>query len=297
MTMRLWFGMALIAALAACSGLSGPQAPIPPMNAATQPTPAALVVPGPATPYLQGQTPNAEPPTPGGAGTPATLVVVGPTSGSGGQAVSFGNTQLTIPAGWSGLRLQGFQAQFGYAVEALMGGNVTTIAITRFATSPQDTFCERGCIDIIPVAQAKQALGRFAFPPDGQGGMVLFQTRSQTLSFQNGSGTRTLEMHGQGVQFVNNAELRYIFRGYTSDGQYAVYVTFPIQASILPSDPDPAANTNPHVFAPPPALDDPTAIDTFNQQAVTQLNALSPNDFSPNLAWLDALVQSLYVGP
>ncbi len=223
---------------------------------------------------------------------PVTAVVV-PTD----RTVTFGQSSVTIPAEWGNLNLQGFQAQFGYAVDALMNGTMSTIGITRFATSPQDEFCEYGCIDIIPVAQAQQALGRFLFPPEDQGAAVTFQTRRKTLSFQNGSGDRTLEVHGQGVETVSNRSLRYIFRGYTANGQYAVFVTFPIQATILPSDPDPAANTNPNVFAPVPPVDDPAAIDAFNRQAMTLLDTLSPSAFTPDLDWLDGLVQSIYAGP
>ncbi len=248
------------------------------------------------TPQADAGPPAVLPPT----DTPAVAAVDPPTVAAAppaGRTVSFGQSSLTIPSGWTNLNLQGFQAQFGYALDALMGGNMTTIAITRFATSPQDTFCDQGCVDIIPVALAQQTLGRFAFPPEEQGAAVIFQTRSKKLSFQNGSGDRTLEMHGQGAQFVNNAELRYVFRGYTNDGQYAVYVTFPVQATILPSAPDPAANTNAQAFAPPPPLDDPAGIDAYNNQAATLLDTLSPSAFTPDLDWLDALVQSIHAGP
>ncbi len=271
MRRRLWLWLGLAVALLACE-----------FNFQMGSTTAA----NPVTPMPPTNTPAIE------AVGPPTVALV-PT----GRTVTFGQSSVTIPAGWQSLNLQGFQAQFGYALDALMGGNLTTIAITRFATSPQDEFCEWGCVDIIPVAQAQQVLGRFLFPPEEQGATVLFQARRRNLSFQNGSGERTLEMHGQGPMPVHNGQLRYIFRGYSANNQYAVFVTFPIQAAILPSSMDPAANTNPQAFAPPPPLDDVSAIEAFNQQAASLLDTLSPSDFTPDLDWLDALVQSIYAGP
>ena len=282
-----WFGlwMALAAVSLACE--------VQIQMTSTAPAPTTSDLP---TVAASGNLPTAAPASP-------TSLPANPTSPPGnptapqGRTVTFGQSKVTIPPGWTNLNLQGFQAQFGYALDALAGGTVSTIGITRFATSPQDDFCDAGCIDIIPVAQAQQSLGRFAFPPEEQGAAVTFRALAQTLSFQNGSGERALEIQGQGLQFVNNAELRYVFRGYTHDGKYAVYVTFPIQASILPSGPDPASNTNPNVFAAPPQLDDPAAVDAFNQQAASRLATLNPSAFTPRLDWLDALVQSVYAGP
>ncbi len=267
--------------------------------APTATLPTRLVAPPPTGPITPPPTVPG-PPTAGQAGGAAvnpgpTPVPATPTPA--GQPLQYQNVRLIVPPALASWGLQGFQAQFGYSVDALETGTLKTIPIVRFATSPQDTFCDRGCIDIIPVAQAQTQLGRFAFPPDGQGAGVLLKARVQTLIFQNGQGTRALEVHGQGLQPVNNQDLRYVFRGYTQDGRYAVYAIFPVQASGLPSHPDPAQNTAPNVFMSLPALDNPQAIEQFNQQAIVHLNQLPPTGFTPSLAALDALLQSLSIGP
>ncbi|RME05647.1 MAG: hypothetical protein D6803_08515 [Anaerolineae bacterium] len=100
-------------------------------------------------------------------------------------------------------------------------------------------------MDIYPVKAIRAALGDFLFPPMAYNAAVIFETPAELLDFENIQGRRTLEMHGQNGWFANNEMLRYIFRGYTADGEYALYVTFPITAPFLPSSSDPAATLTP----------------------------------------------------
>ncbi len=276
------FALLLVLTALACSNL------LP----ATTPAPVTVVLPTPvvagggstaAAPPTQPAAPPAQPPSP----TPAAPTALP------GTPVQFGSSSIVIPQGLN-LALQGFQADFGYAEDALMGtGTMKVIKITRFGVSPQDVFCKQGCIDIIPVADAQKVLGRFAFPPEGQNATVLYETRKQTLTFAGGQGTRSLEVQGQGMVLVSNANLRYVFRGYTQNGQYAVYATLPITAPGLPSGETPDANTNPNVFTALPPAADPAQWDAFNQQAVQYLQNLPANQFAPALNLLDALIGSV----
>ncbi len=246
------------------------------------PTPALVLT----TPANTGGSPGGNGPTT----APPTPVPASPTP-AGTQVSCPGKPfQLRIPQGLS-LNLQCFQTTFG------MMDSPQVITIWRFATSPSDTFCEKGCVDIIPVADAKQKLGGFAFPPEGQNAAVLYETLRQNLTFASGQGVRTLELQGQGVVLVSNGNLTYVFRGYSTNGQYAVYATFPVQAPGLPNAETPDANTNPQVFAPLPPADDPAQWDAYNQKAMQYLAGLSAQQFTPNLALLDALIQSVATGP
>jgi hypothetical protein len=102
------------------------------------------------------------------------------------------------------------------------------------------------------------------------------------LSFQNGSGDRGLETFGQDHYGVSNESLKYVFRGYSADKQYGIFVQVPIRSSSLP-DAAPTLTTN------------ADNILEYNQQEAEAMNALNPADFTPNLDLLDALVASVHV--
>ena len=154
---------------------------------------------------------------------------------------------------------------------------------TRFALNPEE-YCQTWCLMIYPVAEFKQAFGSFVFPPNGYrgGAAVVFKAQEATLSFQNGNGDRTLETFGQDHYGVSNESLKYVFRGYSADGQYGVFVQIPIHSASLPE------------VAPTMASDVNEILD-YNGQAAESMNALTPEDFTPNLDLLDALVASIRV--
>jgi len=277
---RLWkWGLlfASLGVLLACS-ISVNLTPAPQGSGSQIPTPVLSggLTPAPAGGGASSLPPTSPPASPTPAGTPVSCP---------GQPF-----RLRIPQGMA-VTLQCFQTTFGTMDSA------QTIAIWRFATSPADAFCDQGCVDVISLADAQQVLGGFAFPPEGQNAAVLYEAQRQNLGFVSGQGVRTLEVQGQGVVLVSNANLRYVFRGTSANGKYAVYVTWPIAAPGLPDAETPDLNTNPQVFAPLPPATDPAQWDAFNQQAVQYLNGLTAQQFTPSLTLLDALVQSIDTGP
>ena len=155
---------------------------------------------------------------------------------------------------------------------------------TRFALA-QEEYCQTWCLIVYPVADFKQAFGSFVFPPAGYrgGAAVIFEAQKEALSFQNGRGERGLEAFGQDLYGISNESLKYVFRGYTSDQQFAVFVQVPIRAKNLP-DAAPTMTTN---------FQD---ISSHNQQAAQSMAALTPTDFTPNLGLLDDLAGSIGVG-
>ena len=136
---------------------------------------------------------------------------------------------------------------------------------------------------VYPVADFKQAFGSFVFLPAGYrgGAAVIFEAQKESLSFQNGNGERGLETFGQSHYGVSNESLKYVFRGYSADQQYDIYVQVPIHAANLP-DVTPTI-----MFNSQDVLD-------YNQKTADSMNALTPTDFTPNLDLLDALIASIH---
>ncbi|GEM_PF-4626958 len=281
----VWMG--LWAALSwACAGLGG----------LTGESDAAV-----PTPVLGGQgQPPATAPVGGGTGptAPAAAPVATPTTAPTapvfpGQTLQAGGVRITVPP--VGLSLQAFQPTVPVLYKDSAGNEQTaTLPIVRFGVDPNDEFCRQGCVDVIPL-QPLGAGASIVFPPESEMGMVLFQTATRTLTFTQGQGQRALEVHGIGVEFVHNENLRYVFRGLSANGQYAVYATFPIYTAVLPPNAQAEGQTLPGVFAPVPLISDPQGIEVFNQQAAQVLAGLPPQQFQPPLDALDALVSSLQV--
>jgi len=153
----------------------------------------------------------------------------------------------------------------------------------RFALAPEE-YCQTWCVMVYPVAEFEQAFGTFVFPPAGYrgGAAIIFDAQTKALSFQNGSGDRSLETFGQSNYGVSNESLKYVFRGYTMDKQYGIYVQVPVHNSTLPD------------VAPTLEFNSQDVID-YNQRMTESINALTPADFTPNLDVLDALVESIHV--
>ena len=117
-----------------------------------------------------------------------------------------------------------------------------------------------------------------------------FNADVQSTNFANGNGIRYLTQIDESPLPINNRELIYYFHGITDDGQYYVQVILPIQAPFL------APDNNPNSPLPANGIRFHTDQSYFNAIA-QQLNATPPNQFSPSLTSLDALVQSITVNP
>jgi len=155
---------------------------------------------------------------------------------------------------------------------------------TLFSLTPDEERLD-WCIVVYPVREFEQAFGTFVFPPSGYGGAaVIFHAQESAVDFQNGNGARALEMFGQMAYFVSNDALKYAFRGYTPDGQFAVYVQIPVRSEKLSDLPPTLTVADP--------INDILA---YNQNALDTLNSLPPSAFSPPLDLLDALVASIQV--
>ena len=112
----------------------------------------------------------------------------------------------------------------------------------------------------------------------------MFHAQEKYIDFQNGSGIRYLTQYSQDITPITNQNLFYTFQGLTADGAYYVTATFPISAPTLADE---------------PAIDDWNAFGAGYQDYLTQtindLNTLTSDEYEPDLALLDTMVQSLRV--
>ena len=121
----------------------------------------------------------------------------------------------------------------------------------------------------------------------------VFHSNVQYLNFQNGSGVRFLAEYSQAPFPVGKA-MAYIFQGLTNDGKYYISLTLPISQTVLDQYNLPYNNS----------ISDADGYQAFAEGYASYLfGALgildtTPNSgFSPDLARLDAMVQSLNVKP
>ena len=124
----------------------------------------------------------------------------------------------------------------------------------------------------------------------------IFAARMQALNFKNGSGVRLVTQYAQAFVSINNQELFYHYQGLSSDGKYYIIAILPVTAPMLAADEKPES--------PVPADGVPFNYNDSNfdfpgyvKAVSAKLDAASPDDFSPSLNLLDALIQSFQVLP
>ncbi len=124
-------------------------------------------------------------------------------------------------------------------------------------------------------------------PPDS---MMNRWVQFADLDFNNGRGVRYVSDSPlrQDIGVWTNETMGYYYQGLTEDGQFYISLHWPISTNLLP---DTVAD------APGDVLDQASASqESYNQYVVgvtTALNDLQPADWTPDLAELDAMVQSL----
>jgi hypothetical protein len=126
---------------------------------------------------------------------------------------------------------------------------------------------------------------------------ILFAAHIQPLAFQNGRGIRYITEYAQYAAPVNNSDLFYNFIGLTGDGEYFIVAIFPLTSPVLAETSDAGAPLPAGGIA-YPDLADPSANMAAYTIAITDLlNVQPPESFTPGLAELDVLIQSMRIGP
>lgn len=113
-------------------------------------------------------------------------------------------------------------------------------------------------------------------------GSQVFHSQVKFLDFQNGRGVRFITTIAQGFVPLSNGGIFYTYQGLTEDGAYYVAMIMPAANILLEGGP------------PEGYMDDPVGYFTGLAE---QLDRQPASTFTPDLAALDALVESLLVRP
>ena len=124
--------------------------------------------------------------------------------------------------------------------------------------------------------------------PPWNAGQV-FLAKPAYLDFQNGSGIRYLTQYGQSFAPINNQDLFYSFQGLTSDGKYWVSAILPVNHPSLQ-----AAADNP---IPPDFIEFAENFTQYIELIKANLDTQPEDTFTPSLAELDAMMQSMLIEP
>jgi len=115
-----------------------------------------------------------------------------------------------------------------------------------------------------------------------------FAVHPQVLAFQNGTGVRFLARQSPfAVMPVEDGSVFYEYQGLTDDGKFLVVATFTLHVPFLGSNAVPF----------PEASASSADYDDYYRKILENLNAMPENAYTPPLAWLDALIQSLQISP
>ena len=107
------------------------------------------------------------------------------------------------------------------------------------------------------------------------------------LTFRNGQGVRFITQYGQAYMPINNVSAFYAFSGLTDDGQYFISASFPV------SHPDFAADNMTEPAEGWEAFSN--NYETYITNLETYLASQPSNSFTPDLAALDAMMESFLV--
>ena len=138
--------------------------------------------------------------------------------------------------------------------------------------------------DLQGLLQTRQAGDRMPFLPLFNAAQAM-HAQVQYLDFKNGQGVRFLTQFDQAPLPVNNYELIYTFQGLSSDGKYYIAAVLPVTHAELPAAPQASEQQAAELNDFPAYL----------AKTVTWLDGQPGGSFTPDLAALDALIQSMEV--
>jgi len=125
-------------------------------------------------------------------------------------------------------------------------------------------------------------------PVESAGGQNDIVAQGAFLPTQVGEGMRFVGRFIQDANPVANGQFYYVYQGFSSDHRYFISLFYPLTSSKIPNmDQVPQSEID-------QMMQDPQA---YAAQKAQELNALSPEDWSPSLTALDALIKSLEFTP
>ena len=105
------------------------------------------------------------------------------------------------------------------------------------------------------------------------------------LNFKNGAGVRFVTFYSQAYSPITNDGLFYTFQGLTDDGKYYVTVFWQMRTDKLPNTYQDANIKDYDAFV--------KQAETYYADTAKMLNELPPDAFTPNLALLDGMIESI----
>lgn len=279
----------------------------------TNPAPLAIntTIPASAVPTSIPASATPIPPTTAPSPAPST-----PPSSSIGSEVSFAPLSLTLPSGLadgiSGSTFPRFDDESGAEWAKTPGHTVVKLEgyllQGKFHEPQIFVYPAAAYAEMVPSAfesmhRVNNILGNpgASTSPDQLpivpffNAQQVFASNIQVVTFQSGRGVRFLTEYAQYPASANNQDLFYQFQGLTSDGMYYIVAILPITAPILGASSDPAAAV-PLGGVAFPMMGDPNADwKGYYGAAAAQLNATSPEAFTPTINQLDLLIQSMHV--
>jgi uncharacterized protein YraI/heat shock protein HslJ len=108
--------------------------------------------------------------------------------------------------------------------------------------------------------------------------------QGEYLDITMGNGVRFVGRFTQDTNPVTDMGWRYIFQGFSSDGEYLIIFFYPVSSSALPTIED----------VPPEEMDRAVSdSEAYLAEKAQELSALAPSDWQPDLEALDAVITSL----
>jgi hypothetical protein len=117
-----------------------------------------------------------------------------------------------------------------------------------------------------------------------------FHAQFKVVSFSNGSGIRFVSQYAQFYAPINKHDMFLVYQGLTSDNQYFISAVLRISNPILPANADnPPGGLSWEQFG--------NQFDAYIADITNQLNAQSPDSFTPSIPLLDSLIASIAIHP
>lgn len=128
---------------------------------------------------------------------------------------------------------------------------------------------------------------------------LILQSHTRLQSTEQLQGIRAVTVKTQNLPFISNNALTYEYRGITTDGSYFVQLWLPVSLPFLPDSGDPGQENQPHFAVPLPELTTSREeelypiLEAYNEEVAVFVHAAADDTFTPDLAAIDALIQSI----
>jgi len=117
-----------------------------------------------------------------------------------------------------------------------------------------------------------------------------FHSNYVHFPFLTGNGIRYLTLFAQYAAPINNHDLFYTYQGLTTDGKYWVSAILPVNNPILPDNADnPPGGQTWEQFT--------NNYQVYQADMITQLEAQTPDSFTPSLNALDGMISTITIQP